>query len=128
MVAARHDPNGLLLAAALGVAVLAARPPALAQAPTGQQRDEAIRDEVVITAHRVADATLTAKVVEVLQNDPYVYDSHISVTTENGVVTLRGIALDLGDLRRTLILARRAAKGRRVVNRIELIPEDMDKD
>jgi len=33
---------------------------------------------------RQADAALTAKVVTLLQDDPYVFGGHISVVTENG--------------------------------------------
>jgi osmotically-inducible protein OsmY len=128
MVAARHDPIGLLLAAALGVAALAARPPALAQALAAQVRDEATQPEVIITGTRPADAALTAKVVTVLQDDPYVFAGHISVVTENGIVTLQGIAFDASDLRGALMLARRVAGRCCVVNNIELIPEDLDAD
>ena len=128
MVAARHDPIGLLLAVALGVAGLAVRPPAQAQALTAQVRDESTQQEVIITGTRQADAALTAKVMTVLQDDPYVFAGHISVVTENGTVTLQGIALDPSDLRRALMLARRVAGRWRVVNKIELIPEDLDAD
>lgn len=128
MLAAGHDPIGLLLAAALGVAALAVRPPALAQALAAQVRDAATQQEIIITGTRPADAALTAKVVTVLQDDPYVFADHISVVTENGTVTLEGIALDPSDMRRALMLARRVAGRRRVVNKIELIPEDLDAD
>ncbi|MGO9805006.1 MAG: BON domain-containing protein [Steroidobacteraceae bacterium] len=123
-----HDRIGLLLAVALGVAVLAARPLALAQAPPAGARSATTYQEVIISATREADAALTAHVVQVLQDDRYIFSDHISVDTQNGVVTLRGVVMDLGDLHRVLILARRVAGKRRVVNRIDLIPEDLDKD
>lgn len=128
MGAVRHDPSGLLLAAALGLAALVARPLVLGQALAAQVRDEATQQEVIVTGTRQADAALTAKVVTVLQDDPYVYAGHISVVTENGIVTLQGVALDSSDLRRALMLASRVAGRRRVVNKIELIPEDSDAD
>jgi len=128
MGAGRHDPSGLLLAAALGLAALVARPLVLGQALAAQVRDEATQQEVIVTGTRQADAALTAKVVTVLQDDPYVYAGHISVVTENGIVTLQGVALDSSDLRRALMLASRVAGRRRVVNKIELIPEDSDAD
>jgi osmotically-inducible protein OsmY len=81
---------------------------------------------VVVTAQ--ADAAVTAKVVQVLENDRFVDSSHITVETRNGVVILRGIVMDLGDLNRMLRLARRVAGKRRIVNRIDLIPEDLDRD
>jgi len=67
-------------------------------------------------------------VVQVLENDRFVDSSHITVETRNGVVILRGIVMDLGDLNRMLRLARRVAGKRRIVNRIDLIPEDLDAD
>jgi osmotically-inducible protein OsmY len=123
--AARTDLFGPLLAIALGAAVLAGRPPALAQTPLLEQPGTS-RQEVVVTAQ--ADAAVTAKVVQVLENDRFVDSSHITVETRNGVVILRGIVMDLGDLNRMLRLARRVAGKRRIVNRIDLIPEDLDAD
>ncbi len=59
--------------------------------------------------------------LQVLQDDPYVFADHIEVVTEHGMVRLQGIALDYGDLQRTLLLARRVAGRRRVVNEIEVM-------
>lgn len=83
-------------------------------------REAATQQEVVITA-RLADEVLTRKVVKALEDDPYVYSAHMSVVTENGIVRLQGIALDVGDLNRALYLARRIAGKRRVVNEMEMI-------
>jgi hypothetical protein len=117
MAGPRHWPTGLLLAATLGGVVLGAPPPLPAQASPGATKLE----EVVITARKEADAALTVRVLKVLQDDPYVFADHIEVVTENGIVRLQGIALDYGDLQRTLLLARRVAGRRRVVNEIEVI-------
>jgi len=125
-VGARHGSGQvrlerLFLAAAVGVTALSAWPLALARAPSVQQGNEPPRQEVVVTATRHADATVTAKVEQALHDDPYVFADHMSVVTDNGIVTLRGIAFDVGDLRRALMLARRVAGGRRVVNEVELV-------
>jgi hypothetical protein len=125
VAAARTDRMGLLLAMALGAAVLAGRPPALAQAPQFEEPGVP-RPEVVITAQ--ADAAVAARVAQVLENDPFVDAGHISIETRDGVVILRGIAMDLGDLNRMLRLARRVAGKSRIVNQIDLIPEDLDTD
>jgi hypothetical protein len=117
MAGSGHGPGGLLLAATLGRVVLGAPPLLLAQASPGGTKLE----EVVITARKEADAALTARVLKVLQDDPYVFADHIEVVTENGIVRLQGIALDYGDLQRTLLLARRVAGRRRVVNEVEVI-------
>jgi hypothetical protein len=112
----RHYPSGLLLAATLGAALLVGLPPLVAQAIPAASKLE----EVVITARKEADAALTARVLQVLQDDPYVFADHIEVVTENGVVRLEGIALDVTDMYRAVDLARRIAGKRRVVNEIEL--------
>jgi len=82
----------------------------------------------VVTATREADAALTAKVEKALENDPWVFTRHLDVVTENGIVRLEGIARDPSELNRALMLARRAARGRRVVNEVELMEETEDND
>jgi osmotically-inducible protein OsmY len=128
VAAARQNPSGPLLAAALGVAALSAGSPALAQAPAVQPRDEAPRQEIIVTAQRQTDAVLKRKVEQALHDDPYIFADHMSVVTENGIVRLQGIALDLNDLRQALALARRIAGRRHVVNEMELIPLAADHD
>jgi osmotically-inducible protein OsmY len=120
----RPGMSGPLLAAALGVGALMAGVSALAQGRPVRSRDEAPRTEVIVTATRLTDEVLTAKVVQALRDDPYVFSDHMSVVTENGVVRLQGIALDVGDLLRALTLARRVAGKRRVVNEMEILVAD----
>jgi osmotically-inducible protein OsmY len=116
---------GPLLAASLGVAPLGSLSVAgaLAAAPTGQ-----VKDEVVVTATRESDAVLAAKVTAAVQQDPYVFGDHITVTVENGVVRLDGIVDDLSDLHRVLRLARRIAGKRSIANYLELMPLSADHD
>jgi osmotically-inducible protein OsmY len=96
---------------------------ALAAAPTGQ-----VKDEVVVTATRESDVVLAAKVTAAVQQDPYVFGDHITVTVENGVVRLDGIVDDLSDLHRVLRLARRIAGKRTIANYLELMPLSADHD
>ena len=124
MAAARHNQSGLLLATALGGVALWAGTTALAQIPPG----EAPRQEVTVSASRLSDAVLTAKVEQALHDDPYIFANHMSVVTENGIVRLQGIALDVNDLHQALALARRIAGRRHVVNEMELIPLGADHD
>jgi osmotically-inducible protein OsmY len=84
--------------------------------------------EIVVTAARDADAALTAKVAAALQNDRYIFADHVAVTTENGVVHVRGIVTDVSDLFAILRLAHRIAGKGRVVNEIEFAPIDFDSD
>ena len=124
MTAARHNQSGLLLATALGGVALWLWTTALAQTPPG----EVPRQEVTVSASRLSDAVLTAKVERALQDDPYIFANHMSVVTENGIVRLQGIALDVNDLHQALALARRIAGRRHVVNEMELIPLGADHD
>jgi osmotically-inducible protein OsmY len=82
--------HGSLLALALGVGLAARRVVALAQAPVTQPSDQAPRAEVIVTGTRLTDEVLTAKVVQALRADPYVFADHVTVVTENGVVRLQG--------------------------------------
>jgi osmotically-inducible protein OsmY len=120
---ARHDRIGPLLVAALGVAALAARPSAPAQPPGGSRSET---QEIIITAARVADEVLTAKVVQVLQSDPYVFSDHVTVTTQNGVVRVEGIVGDTGERFRILRLCRKIPGTRRVVDELEVVNNDPD--
>ena len=128
MTTARYDRIEPLLVTVLGVAALAAGASASAQASSTPSRPEASAPEVIVSATRLADEVLTAKVVQVLKDDPYLFADHISVVTENGVVRLQGFSTDLHDLRRALFLARRAAGKRRVLNEVEYMEEGIDGD
>ena len=86
------------------------------------------KDEVVVTATRQSDAVLAAKVTAAVQEDPYIFGDHITVTVENGIVRLEGVVDDLGDLHRVLRLARRIAGKGRVVNSLEFRPLAADHD
>jgi osmotically-inducible protein OsmY len=86
-VTARRDRTGPLLVTLPGVAALVPARSALAQArgaSSSHPASEASTPQVIVSATRLADAALTAKVVQVLKDDPYVFADHISVVTENG--------------------------------------------
>jgi osmotically-inducible protein OsmY len=87
-----------------------------------------IKDEVVVSAARQSDAVVAAKVTAAVQQDPYIFGDHISVTVENGIVRLAGVVNDLSDLHRVLRLARRIAGKKSVVNELELMPLAADHD
>jgi osmotically-inducible protein OsmY len=87
-----------------------------------------IKDEVVVTAARQSDAAIAAKVTAAVQQDPYIFGDHITVTVENGVVRLEGVVNDLSDLHRVLRLARRIGGARAVANYLELQPLSADHD
>jgi osmotically-inducible protein OsmY len=119
---------GPLLAGTLGVAALGCLSSVMAQDAPKDDRDAQIRNEVVVTAGRQSDTLITARVTTALQQDPFIFSDHVTVTTENGVVRLEGIVRDLPDLISILRLARRIAGKGRVVNRIEYDTEESDHD
>jgi osmotically-inducible protein OsmY len=82
--------------------------------------------EIVISADRLADEALTAKVAEVLQEDPYIFGDHVTVTARNGVVTVEGIVGDTGERFHILRLCRRIPGTRRVVDAMEVVNNDAD--
>jgi len=122
---ARHDRIGPLLVAALGVAAPAAGPSTAAQT-AGASRSQTITQEIVITAARQADEVITAKVVQVLEDDPYVFADHVTVSTHNGIVTVEGIVGDAGERFRILRLCHRIPGTRRVVDALEVMNNDPD--
>ena len=120
---------GLLPAAALGVAALSAWPPALAQAAAVRPVAQATHPQVVITATKLQDAMLTAKVKEALADDQYLFAAHVRVLTYNGKVHLLGDVSDPADLIRILLLTERAVGKRHMADQVELTvaAEDNDK-
>jgi osmotically-inducible protein OsmY len=85
-----------------------------------------VHAEIVVTAVRPSDQATSAQVTTALQQDPYIFSDHVTVTTKNGVVRLEGMVHDLSDLHAILRLARRIAGKGRVVNGIEYVPVDDD--
>ena len=92
---------------------------ALGAPPENLQRD------IVVTA-RASDEALTEKVSAALQQNPYIFADHVTITTTNGVVRVGGVVRDLSDLFAILRLARHIAGKGRVVNQIEFVPVDDD--
>ena len=64
----------------------------------------------------LADQELASRVKTALHSDPYFYDEHVTVSMEGGAVVLRGFVLSELDLSDALRIARKAARGRPVVD------------
>jgi osmotically-inducible protein OsmY len=81
-------------------------------------------DAIVVTAQRRADAaadeTIKRQVEAALRSDPFFYDEHVTVTINNGVVTLQGMVFDDWDLRNALRIGRKVPGVKRVVNDLEI--------
>ncbi|HWZ64724.1 MAG TPA: BON domain-containing protein [Steroidobacteraceae bacterium] len=125
-MAARHDRSGSLPAPALAVVALVASPALRAQQPV--PAPASAPPEVVISATRESDAVLVAKVEQAMQNDPYLFVSHISVSADKGVVRVEGVVQDPFDMLQIVRMARRIAGKRRVINEIEVADPGVDHD
>jgi osmotically-inducible protein OsmY len=114
---------GRLLALTLGPAVAAWQPElVLSEEP----RAEVETPEVIVSAQRVADAALQAKVEQALVQDPFIFSERVTVRAENDVLRIEGVVYSPHDLRRLLRLVRRIAGKRRIINELELEAEDDD--
>jgi hypothetical protein len=84
--------------------------------------------EITVTARKTfPDEEVTERVEMALHDDPYVLDTHVTITTKNGVVTLHGFVFDYWELRSMMRLARKIPGVKRVANDLELkggAPED----
>jgi osmotically-inducible protein OsmY len=76
-------------------------------------------DPIVVTAKR-ADDEVRKQVVTALHGNPYFYDGHVSVSIQDGVVTLSGMVFDEWDLRVAKRIAKRVPGVKRVVNGLEI--------
>ena len=94
-----------------------------AHASTGNELQQ-----ITVTAQKTfPDEEVTERVETALHDDPYVLDTHVTITTKNGVVTLHGFVFDFWDLQAMRRLAKKIPGVKRVVNDLELkggAPED----
>jgi hypothetical protein len=80
--------------------------------------------EIVVTGTHpgvtAADAELNKKVETAMKNDRYFYDYHVAVSTQDGVVVLRGLVFDEWDVRTAIRLSKRVAGVKRVINQLQI--------
>jgi osmotically-inducible protein OsmY len=116
------EARASLLSAA--VFALSACPAFLARADNVIAPANTRLDEIVVTAKKradpVADEKLKKQVEETLHADAFFYGEHVTVTINNGIVTLQGLVFDEGDMRSAVRIARRIPGVKRVVNDLEI--------
>jgi hypothetical protein len=78
--------------------------------------------EITVTARKVSptDAEVAAQVETALHSDRYIFSEHVTITAKNGVVTLRGIAVDYWDVIAMKRLVRRMPGVKRVVDDLDI--------
>ena len=59
-----------------------------------------------------------------LQAEPYLYNRHIRVSVDNGVVALHGLVFSAEDLQDAIRTADKAAQGKPVVDNLSIFEED----
>jgi osmotically-inducible protein OsmY len=93
--------------------------------PVAAQHASAGRDalqEITVTARKVAksDAEVTEQVETALHQDRYIFSEHVTISSKNGVVTLRGIAVDYWDVIAMKRLVRKMPGVKRVVDNLDI--------
>ena len=93
----------------------------ISAAPATALGREALQ-EITVTARKVhnSDEEVTAEVETALHSDRYIFSGHVTITSKNGVVTLRGIALDYWDVSAMKRLVRKMPGVKKVVDEIDV--------
>jgi BON domain len=94
---------------------------------TGAQPTEVsgkLLEPITVTARKepiaTTDEEVTKQVEAALRANPYVFDSHVSITTKDGVVTLSGMVLDVWDVFTLKRIVRKMAGVKKVVDQLDL--------
>ena len=94
-----------------------------ARASTGDELQQ-----ITVTARKTfPDEETTQRVETALHDDPYILDTHVTITTKNGVVTLHGFVFEYWEVQTMRRLARKIPGVKRVADDLELkggAPED----
>lgn len=81
-------------------------------------------EPITVTARKEAvpktDEEVTRQVEAALRADPYVFDSHVRITTKDGVVTLSGMVLDVWDVFTLKRIVRKMAGVKKVIDQLDL--------
>jgi osmotically-inducible protein OsmY len=72
-------------------------------------------------AEVAADATIARQVKEALSSDPSIYDAHIEVTADRGVVRLYGVIAEAEDFAEARRVAKSVPGVRKVVSELRLV-------
>ncbi|HEX3396670.1 MAG TPA: BON domain-containing protein [Steroidobacteraceae bacterium] len=77
--------------------------------------------QITVTAKKTfLDEQVAQNVETALHDDPYIFDTHVTITTKNGVVTLHGFVFDYEDVLAMRRLAKKVPGVKKVVNDIEV--------
>ncbi len=71
-------------------------------------------------ANSMTDQELSERVQAALHAEPYLYDRHIRVSVDNGVVALHGLVFSAWDLQDAIRVANQAAHGKPVVDNLSI--------
>jgi osmotically-inducible protein OsmY len=68
-----------------------------------------------------SNAAIAKQIHAALRADPYLYDGHIDVSVQNGVVMLRGLVFSDWDLLTAMRIARRVAGDKQVIDNLSIV-------
>ena len=112
--------GGFLGSLLLGLGGMATRVDAQNAAAPAVNRAVSIAASTTQIADWVADEELRRRVTVALHVDPDFCDKHVTVSTENGVVVLRGFVFGDEEIRDALRIARKAAGSRPVIDNLSI--------
>jgi osmotically-inducible protein OsmY len=111
----------LVMSAYLGFAASAGAQTLVASAVNLHQSTEASATQ---DANSTSDQELKARVQTALNSEPYLYDRHIRVSVDNGVVALHGLVFSAWDLEDAMRVANQAVHGKPVVDNLSINEDD----
>ncbi len=89
-----------------------------------QSQSQSMEGSAAQGANSTTDQDLRARVQAALDSEPYLYDRHISVSVDNGVVALHGLVFSAWDLEDAMRVANEAVHGRPVVDNLSIYEDD----
>jgi osmotically-inducible protein OsmY len=126
-----RNRNPVLLAAIISIFSLWTTSTTAQETSSSAQQTSSSQDSltsIVVRAQRLSNFTdeqVSEQVATALRSDRYVDDAHVTVTTENGIVTLHGFVQDAWDLLALRRISRKVPGVKKIVNDVELVLNDL---
>ena len=106
--------------AASGLAGFAASAGAQTLVASAVSPSQSMAQSATQGAGSTTDQELRARVQAALHSEPYLYDRHIRVSVDNGVVALHGLVFSAWDLQDAMRVANQTVHGKPVVDNLSI--------
>lgn len=110
--------------AASGLAIFAASAGAQTLVASAVNLSQTMAGSTTQADNSTTDQELRERVQAALHSAPYLYDRHIRVSVDNGVVALHGFVFSAWDLQDAMQVAGQAVHGKRVVDNLSIYEVD----